>query len=135
MTITLLYSGQDYEFADASEDEDDAWIHPRDVSRLGWTLEPEGMCQGERCVPLPAALKDVDESGRLNFTGFARYLEMPVLRHRESNTWSIGGEPPPPFPSPAKLAPDFTLPGLDGVSHSLSQYRGRKIFLVSWASW
>jgi hypothetical protein len=32
-------------------------------------------------------------------------------------------------------APDFTLPDLDGRMHSLSQYRGKKVFLVSWASW
>ena len=32
-------------------------------------------------------------------------------------------------------APDFTLPDLDGRLHSLSDYRGKKVFLVSWASW
>jgi hypothetical protein len=32
-------------------------------------------------------------------------------------------------------APDFTLPDLEGRMHSLSQYRGKKVFLVSWASW
>ena len=32
-------------------------------------------------------------------------------------------------------APDFTLPDLDGRTHRLSDHRGRKVFLVSWASW
>lgn len=32
-------------------------------------------------------------------------------------------------------APDFTLPDLDGRSHSLSEHRGRKVFLVAYASW
>lgn len=32
-------------------------------------------------------------------------------------------------------APDFTLPALDGRRHSLSQHRGRKVFLVAYASW
>ena len=32
-------------------------------------------------------------------------------------------------------APDFTLPDLEGRMHSLADYRGKKIFLVSWASW
>ncbi|MBI3635877.1 MAG: cytochrome C biogenesis protein, partial [Candidatus Rokubacteria bacterium] len=32
-------------------------------------------------------------------------------------------------------APDFRLPDLEGRLHTLAQYRGRKIFLVSWASW
>jgi peroxiredoxin len=32
-------------------------------------------------------------------------------------------------------APDFTLPDLDGRLYTLSQFRGRKVFLVAWASW
>ena len=32
-------------------------------------------------------------------------------------------------------APDFALPDLDGKMHSLSDYRGKKVFVVSWASW
>jgi hypothetical protein len=31
-------------------------------------------------------------------------------------------------------APDFTLPDLDGRMHSLSDYRGRKVVLFTWAS-
>jgi hypothetical protein len=32
-------------------------------------------------------------------------------------------------------APDFTLPDLEGRLHALVDYRGKKVFLVSWASW
>ena len=32
-------------------------------------------------------------------------------------------------------APDFTLPDLDGRPHSLSEHRGKKVFLVAYASW
>lgn len=32
-------------------------------------------------------------------------------------------------------APDFSLPDLDGRVQRLSDHRGRKVFLVSWASW
>jgi hypothetical protein len=32
-------------------------------------------------------------------------------------------------------APDFTLPDLDGRPHSLSEYRGKKVLLVAYASW
>ncbi|TAJ31410.1 MAG: redoxin domain-containing protein, partial [Reyranella sp.] len=32
-------------------------------------------------------------------------------------------------------APDFTLPDLDGKTHSLAEQRGKKVLLVSWASW
>ena len=32
------------------------------------------------------------------------------------------------------IAPDFTLPDLDGRPHTLSAHRGKKVFLVAWAS-
>ena len=32
-------------------------------------------------------------------------------------------------------APDFTLPDLQGKPHRLSDFRGKKILLVTWASW
>jgi peroxiredoxin len=31
-------------------------------------------------------------------------------------------------------APDFTLPDLDGRLHSLSDHRGKKVVLLTWAS-
>lgn len=33
------------------------------------------------------------------------------------------------------LAPDFTLPDLDGTMRSLSQFRGRPVALFFWATW
>jgi DNA-binding IclR family transcriptional regulator len=32
-------------------------------------------------------------------------------------------------------APDFTLPDLDGRPHTLAGHRGKKVFLVAYASW
>ena len=32
-------------------------------------------------------------------------------------------------------APDFTLPDIDGTPRSLSELRGKKVFLATWASW
>lgn len=34
-----------------------------------------------------------------------------------------------------KLAPDFTLPGIQGKSISLQDYRGRYVLLHFWATW
>ena len=38
-------------------------------------------------------------------------------------------------PLAALEAPDFTLPDLDGRFHSLAEHRGKKVFLVAYASW
>jgi peroxiredoxin len=32
-------------------------------------------------------------------------------------------------------APDFTLPDLTGAEHALSEHRGKKVLLATWASW
>ncbi len=38
-------------------------------------------------------------------------------------------------PQVGKLAPDFQLAGLDGQAVSLSDFRGRPVFLNFWATW
>jgi len=36
---------------------------------------------------------------------------------------------------PGNIAPDFTLPDLDGNLVSLSDFRGKKTLVFIWASW
>ena len=38
-------------------------------------------------------------------------------------------------PQIGQLAPDFTLPTLDGEKVSLHDYRGKKVIVFMWASW
>ena len=45
---------------------------------------------------------------------------------REASRKSIGA---------GDMAPDFTLPSLDGEDISLSDYRGKRVILFMWASW
>lgn len=41
---------------------------------------------------------------------------------------------PTPIPG-AQMAPDFTLPDLDGQTWTLSQFRGQPVMLFFWATW
>lgn len=34
-----------------------------------------------------------------------------------------------------KIAPDFTLVSIDGMEHTLSEYKGEKVYIKFWASW
>lgn len=113
---------------------DGLWMSAKDAEKVtGWTLKPEGMCRAELCVPLPAAAvkgKDVDVAA------FWTKLGGPVVAAEDGEVWALGA---PAEERNATLeglvAPDFTLPDVDGRPHTLSQLRGKKVFLATWASW
>ena len=107
---------------------DGLWMSPLDAERVtGWTLKPEGMCRADLCVPLPASALAPNE---VDLEAFWKKLGGPVIASEARDVWEERN---------AALegleAPDFTLPDLDGVPRSLSQLRGRKVFLATWASW
>lgn len=46
---------------------------------------------------------------------------------------SGGGQAAPSGPPEVgSLAPDFALPGSDGKTHRLSDYRGKKVVVLAW---
>jgi hypothetical protein len=113
---------------------DGLWVTAEDAERAtGWSLKPEGMCRDALCVPLPpAALR----GKRVDLAAFWRKLDNVVLSDESGTVWVLGTGAAARNQALAGLtAPDFTLPDLDGVPHRLSDLRGKKIFLASWASW
>ena len=113
---------------------DGLWMRRADAARVtGWTPKPEGMCRDERCVPLPAAAVAGDE---VDVAAFWKKLGGPVVAAEGGEVWALGA---PADERNAALeglvAPDFTLPDIDGTPRTLSDLRGRKVFLATWASW
>ena len=99
----------------------------------GWTLKPEGMCRGELCVPLREGMR---RDGGVDLAAFWRMLGNPVVHDDREEVWVLGAGAGERNAALAGLhAPDFTLPDLAGVPHTLSDLRGKKIFLCTWASW
>jgi hypothetical protein len=142
MSQAILYGNHETTIAAATGEGERLWVPLADLERsTGWKLQPQGLCQGETCVPIPAASKGewLDEpKRRFDLAAFAAHLGQTVKRDDEHGAWSFG--PPVGASSEAAsagpvMAPDFTLPDLDGKLHSLSAYRGRKVFLFCWASW
>src|SRR4029450_5313587 len=113
---------------------DGLWMSAADAEKVtGWALKPEGMCRAELCVPLPATAvkgKDVDVAAFWTKLGGA------VGAAGDGGAWGLGA---PADERNAALeglqAPDFTLPDVDGTPRTLSQLRGKKVFLATWASW
>jgi hypothetical protein len=110
------------------------WASAADAERaLGWTLKPEGMCRDDACVPLPAgAVRD----GSVDLAAFWRRMGAPAVGDATGAVWSFGAAAEERKRALGGLeAPDFTLPDVEGVPHRLSDLRGRKVLLVTWASW
>jgi len=118
---------------------DDLWLDgPAIEEATGWAWKPEGLCREDTCVPIPRgpAAAALVRDGRLNLAAMWRASGQPVVHDAASRTWVLGAGAAERSAALATLqAPDFELPDLNGQLHRLSQYRGRKVFLATWASW
>lgn len=110
------------------------WLTAADAARVtGWSLEPQGMCRDEQCVPLPSTAID---AGRVDVEAFWRHLGNLVLASDDRQTWVLGlGAGDRNAALAGLMAPDFTLPDLSGTPRTLSELRGKKVLLVTWATW
>jgi hypothetical protein len=113
---------------------DGLWMGAADAERVtGWTLKPEGMCLAERCVPLAASAVKGDQ---VDVKAFWEKLGGPVIASEGGDVWALGAAADERNAALEGLAaPDFTLPDVDGTPRTLSQLRGKKVFLATWASW
>jgi hypothetical protein len=81
-------------------------------------------------------VREAGPATRLDLAGLARHLGQPVAASPAHGVWAIGESHAARGERLRSLdAPDFTLPDLDGRAWSLRDFRGRKVFLLAWASW
>ena len=138
MQATILYGPKETKLASASVQGDALWLSTKDLATAtAWERKPQGLCRGETCVPIPAGHEDewLDEKRGFNLSALARHLGQPIVRDAKHAVWAFGDAARAGGSAPSVEAPDFELPDLDGRLHSLSQYRGKKVFLFCWASW
>jgi hypothetical protein len=135
-TVFTLIDDGTVHVVDASSDGSRVWLAPEVVRRtLGWELEPEGLCKDDVCVPIRdrAALAGADG---IDLAALAATLGRPLALDLAERAAYLGVTAAARSARLTSLeAPDFTLPNLDGVPHRLSDYRGRKVLLVAYASW
>lgn len=104
-------------------------------SALGWELKPEGLCQGDVCVPVRDRAALV-RSGAVDLTGFAALMGRPIIVDADERVTALGRAVTAQAASMATLeAPDFELPDLAGNAHRLSDHRGKKVLFIAYASW
>jgi hypothetical protein len=76
------------------------------------------------------------DGDRVNAAAFWRRLGNPIVHDASGRIWAFGTGASDRASSLQSLeAPDFELPDLAGVPHRLSDQRGKKVLLATWASW
>ncbi len=116
----------------------DLWLPIEGLpSAIGWDVRPEGVCAGDTCVPVPPGATWWDDDS-FNVSASARHVGLAEAADAERGVvaYVVPSERAADAAgrSASVEAPDFTLPDLDGNLHSLSDYRGEKVVLLTWAS-
>ena len=125
----------------AQKDSGQLWITTADLKRATrFEVKPQGVCRDELCFPLPKARQEefLHKEGNqqwFNMTAFADLVRQPVAHDAGLGAWYFGLRADQRQTLSALEAPDFTLPDLQGKPHRLSDFRGKKVLLVTWASW
>lgn len=98
----------------------------------GWEPKPEGLCQGEVCVPAPGAL---GADGTIDVTIAAERLGMPLVHDGLHGVWALGAATLNGRELATAEAPDPELIDRSGKPFRLSSLRGRKVVLVAWSTY
>jgi len=135
LTITLLQSLR-ADLVNADVRENEFWVLSVDIATaLGWEVKPEGLCKDDVCIPL-ANTTDLIEGDLINLVRLSDLISRPLAVSIVDGAAYLG----PPLDGYEQtvghlLAPDFTLPDLEGRTYSLSEHRGSKVMIAAWASW
>jgi hypothetical protein len=138
---TIVYDDVAIDLTGAREDAEQLWITTADLKRATrFEVKPQGVCRDELCFPLPKSRQQEflrKESGAswFNLTAFAALVHQPVAYDAALATWYFGLRSDQRQGLSSLQAPDFTLPDIHGQPHSLADFRGKKVLLVTWASW
>ena len=136
--VTLLTMAGEVAAPGARVEGERLWVPEAELAAAtGWSMKAEGLCRGSVCVPVPPGRRaEWSRAGHVDLAALWRHMGKPVLHSAAGDAWVLGeGADDRGAPLAALEAPDFTLPDSTGRRHSLSDYRGKKVLLVSWASW
>jgi len=139
---TVIAGGEVFETGRTLPDVRHLWVTPSDFERIsGFVLKPEGACLDELCIPIRQNADNelfVTRGGQgfVNATAFADKVQQAYVADRGEGVWSFGLAPATrqAFLESA-VAPDFALTDRNGDVVRLSDFRGKKVLIITWASW
>ena len=117
-----------------AKDPNALWVRKRDLPRINqFELKPQGACRDDICIPVPKSMSNGDY---FNLTAFAGKAGQAVVAETNARVWSFGEIPVVRGAMlESRQAPDFVVPDRKGRQFRLSDFRGKKVLVVTWASW
>lgn len=138
----VVYDGIATTVVAYDEPSPDLWVMIKDLTRATrFVVKPQGICRDELCFPIPKGRKadflaKKASSEWFNLSEFAKLVKQPAARDEKNGVWYFGKREDERGTYLASLeAPNFTLPDMSGHTHSLKDFRGKKVLLITWASW
>jgi hypothetical protein len=138
----VLYNERVVTIDQTLPDATDLWVKPADLTRINdFVLKPEGACLDELCIPV---LQDRDsdiyvtrrDQAWFNVSELADKLQQAHVTDYDDGIWSFGTLPLTRQSFfRGGVAPDFELNDRQGNPVKLSDFRGKKVLLLTWASW
>lgn len=135
-SATVLYDGRAIRLNRVGPDTagEALWIPKSSLPSInGFELKPQGACREDICIPIPRAMMRGDY---FNLTAFAQRVGQRVVVDADARVWSFGEIPVVRGAFlESRMAPDFSVPDRKGRPVRLSHFRGKKVLVVTWASW
>jgi hypothetical protein len=140
-SLTVINSDKSHTLTDAFVEGEDLWVLEAELKTInGFELKKEGLCYGSICIPLPAKkakwLKQREGKQFFNLTAFARQMKQQYVVDEQKTAFSFAR-----FPDLANRdlaigkAPNFALKDREGKTVRLSDFRGKKVLIWTFASW
>ncbi len=139
-SVTVLFDEAAVEIEETLVDGEELWVATDQVQEInGFDPKPEGFCSADVCIPIPnSADWRMQHNGNeyFNVTRFAAKVDQAVAVAESKSIWSFGSDPILSSGLlPSGIAPDFELPNRQGNLVKLSDFRGKKVLILSWSSW
>jgi len=139
--ITVLANDQTHPITLLKNNSGVLWIKTNELkAATGFELKKSGACYDPLniCIPLlEDGFTEENEEGQwLNMSKLADRLGQACVANEDQTVWSLGL-----IPEVRKtmletaIAPDFEITDIHGDTFRLSDLRGKKVLIVTWATW
>lgn len=139
-SVVVLFGGEETKVASAMVEGGELAVPASELAKVnGFQVKPMGLCSSERCVPAPkdgSWFEDVDGVPYVKVSRMAEKIGQPMVADLDRKIWAIGVAADDRSAAlELGQAPDFALPDRTGKIVRLSDFRGKKVLLLTWASW